>query len=91
MLSRDEGIEANICEAEVERKEALEAGCHDVVLYIDKRIELLQEDLRDERQHFLKTLAQKQGDLSILSIRRVAASNFSHHDTLWKYYSTIST
>jgi hypothetical protein len=39
----------------------------------------------------VQSITPKQGELSILSISRVAGSNFSHHETLWKYYSTIST
>jgi hypothetical protein len=65
-MSREDEIKADVAKAERKQEEALKAGDRALALEIEKKLVLLQEDLKNERQR-LENERQHQRQLELIS------------------------
>jgi hypothetical protein len=70
-MSRNGTIEADIADAKAEKKEALKAGHEALAVEIEKRLLVLQEDLRNERQRL-----NNERDLELIKVQHKGYSVF---------------
>lgn len=74
LSDRERKIEEAIREGSVRQRDALAAGLRPLAVLVQKQILVLQEDLKNEREH-LEALAQRQHSLELAAAQ--SSGNFN--------------